>query len=491
MLLIIGSDGKIERRASSPQYTGDKWGTQNVGWTVYGADPNAFVRYSYRELADRAATLYHTSAIARACVHKPLAYVLGSGLVFRSAIDDDFLELSEDEARKWSRQFSQLLHAEKLEAGWYQKSAQLYIDAAITGDAVVYLLREDGDAKPFDPIIAGGHDIDESYQQNGHILGVKADDFNRLLGFRNRAGKEVQLVDSDGNTNAIIYRGATRAGQIRGLSRYYSEIGRSKAIDRVWDSTVERMVQEAVQVGYYNVQTSDPLRQAEASARAARGEKKEGADEMRKMGGGIPMSPGMYVFGNSEGLSFTDLKTPSNNFGVANEWILNLFAMATGYAPEFLSSKYSTSYTAHKGALNDTWRRIMMERDHYVRQVEDVIILEYLKHFVRSGQLKVPQTFWADYRVRRAYSAGSYLGPVLGAINPYQEARADIEAVANGGMTQEAFAAKRGVDYWPMLDEMRAQYDAWHNPEPKEDPEGPKNKNKHRGLFGLRKKGEG
>jgi len=490
MVMVIGADGKIDRRvSSSPQYTGDRWITQNIGWTVYHADPNAFVRYTYGELANRAATLYHSSAIARACVHKPLAYVLGSGLVFRSAIDEDFLGLSKEDAKKWSKRFSQLLHAEKLEVDWYQKSARLYTDASITGDALVYLLREDEDDKPFDLIVAGGHDIDDKYQSEGCVLGVKIDKFNRLLGFRNQAEKDVELVDSAGNINAILYRGATRAGQVRGLSKYYSEIGRSRAFDRIWDATVERMVQEAVQVGYYNVTSSDPERQAMAAARAAAGRKKEGVNEIKKMGGSIAMSPGMYVFGNEEGLQFTDLKTPSNNFASANEWMLNMFAMATGYSPEFLMSKYSTSYTAHKGALNDVWRRITMERDGFVRQVEDPINMEYLKHFIRTGQLEVPVEFWADYRIRRAYAAGTYIGPALGAINPLQEVRADIEAVTNGGMTLEAFAAKRGIDFWPTLDEMQAQFAAWYKDDEESPPESEKKepaKSLRSRIFGRR-----
>ena len=439
-----------------------------MGWTVYNSDPNAFVRYTYGELCNRAATLYHTSAIARACIHKPLAYVLGSGLIFRSAIDEGFLGLSRDAAKEWSKRFSRLLHAEKLEVGWYEKSAQLYTDAAITGDALVYFLRE-GEMgkydKPFDLIVAGGYDIDDRYQRNGYELGIKIDKFNRCLGFRNRAGKNIELVDGEKNINAIIYRGTTRAGQIRGLSRYYSEIGRSRAFDRMWDATVERMVQEAILIGYHNLELSDPQMQGEAAGRMAAGKSKETAEEIKKMGGGIPMPPGMYVYGNNESLTFTDLKTPSNNFGTANEWILNMFAMATGYSSEFLASKYSTSYTAHKGALNDVWRRIITDRTAYIQQVEDKINAEYLRHFIRTGQINVPGEFWDDYKIQRAYIAGSYIGPVLGAINPLQEVRADIQAVAEGGMTQEAFAAKRGVDYWPMLDEMRSQYDAWHDQE--------------------------
>ena len=185
MVVLFGADGNpTTSRASSAQYTGDKFATQNMGWTVYNSDPNAFIRYTYGELCNRAATLYHTSAIARACIHKPLAYVLGSGLIFRSAIDEGFLGLSRNAAKEWSKRFSRLLHAEKLEVGWYEKSAQLYTDAAITGDALVYFLRE-GEIgkydKPFDLIVAGGYDIDDRYYRKGYELGIKIDKFNSCL----------------------------------------------------------------------------------------------------------------------------------------------------------------------------------------------------------------------------------------------------------------------------------------------------------------------
>jgi len=465
VIIIYDSNGNMISSRTSAQYNGDKFPGQNSRWVTFDTDANAFVRYSYDELANRCAALYHTCGIARACVNKPFVYAIGDGLIFRSAIDADFLQMGADEAKEWSRRFTELVHLEKIETNYYEKTGLLYKEASITGDALLYFLREANDEKPFDLIAAGGHTINPDANSKGYSLGVRIDDYSRRLGVQTREGKEISFKDIDGNQSAVMFMLKERPGQIRGMSRFYSEIGRAKSFDRMWDATVERMVQEAVQLGYYNVTSSDPQAQADAMARAAAG--KSRGDDLEKVAGETALTPGaMYTFGNKEGMTFNDLKIPSNNFGLGNEWTVNMFAMATGYAPEFILSKYSTSYTAHKDALNDTYKKITQERMSFIRNVEFVINLEYLKHFARTGQISVPVRFWEDYKIRRAMTAGSYLGVVPGHINPFQEVRADVAAEDAGYTSKEAIASKYVNDFWPMIDEMHAQRGAWERMTP-------------------------
>lgn len=465
MILVFGPDGKATFSYSSAQYTGDKYPGQHRHWQTYDPDANAFVRYSYGELSKRCATLYHTSAIARACINKPRVYAIGDGIYFRSAIDHEFLGLTPTQAKDWSRRFSELLNLEKVASNYYEKSGTLFCESGIFGDALLLFLREEESELPFDPIVTGGHHIQWQKSNEDHVLGIHVDEYMRRKGFVDNRGNAVDFVDSEGNQNAVMFFLKERAGQIRGYSRYYSEIGRSKSFDRMWDATVERMVQEAVHVGYYNVATTDINAQMRRLAEEASGKTPDGG--MKQVHDERALTPGaMYTFANGEGMTFNDVKSPSNNFGLANEWTINMFAMATGYAPEFLLSKYSTSYTAHKGALNDTYKRIMQERVAFIRAVEMRVNMEYLKHFARTGQLDVRADFWSDYKVRLSYLAGTYVGPVPGHVNPLQEINADLKAEGAGLVSKEALAAKWGTDFWKALDEMQAQIDAWNRSDP-------------------------
>ena len=463
MTHVIAPDGRIVGLSGSHQYTGEKTGGEFASWLTHNPDPHEFIRYSYGRLAACNATLYNTSALARACVKKPASYVIGDGLYFRSAISGDFLDLSKNEAKNWSRRFSELLHREKIALGYYEKQALLYQEAKITGDAFLYFLREeheDREINDLDLVPTGGYDINwrksvSDQDSTQVILGIEVDSFGRRRGVHRTNGKYISFRDADGNQNVVQLLFRERAGQIRGYGCFYSEIARAKNIDRVWDATIVRMAQEAINIGSFTVNSSNPTMQARRAAKASTGGESEHVEELT---GAAQMKPGsMYVLRGGEGLNFTDLKTPSSNFDLANEWTLKLFSMAVGYPPEFLLGEYSTSYTAHRGALNDAMKRCLQERKTVTRIVDDVVNFELLKKFIDRGELKVRPQFLTSRAAQKAYLAGAYLGPVPGHVNPLQEIKADLAAVDGAVRLRSDVATKYGHDYWADIEEWHEQ----------------------------------
>ncbi len=468
-MIIVWRNGHPSHYSSSNQYDGSKTGGELDSWLTFTPDANDFITLTYGDLCDRNATLYHVSAIARACVNKPLIYSIGDGLVFRSMIDADAIGISRNKAKKFSQEFTRLLHFEKLHANYYEKQALLKRGADITGDALLYLLREDGDDKPFDLIVEGGHGIDWTANNDDYILGVRMDAFNRRQGIKRTNNRDyIPFRDENGDQNVVQFLHKELAGQARGYGAFYSSIALAKKDDRVWDATIERMVQEAILLGYHKGSTTDLAGQAAAMARASAG-KSGKSGNLEQVSGAADLKPGtMFALQNDEAMEFTDLKTPSNNFAIANEWIVRRFSMARGYSPEFIRGEYTTSYTAHKGAFNDSIKKFMQERATFARIVDDVVNYEYLKHFIRTGQLAVRPAFWTDYRVRRAYLSGVHLGPVPGHINPVQEVNADIKAVGAAFTTRAAIAAKYGNDFEPMLNKWEADEKAFKNASPED-----------------------
>ena len=462
-VIIYGGDGRMISTTSN-QYTGSKNGKDLMHWKTFTDDPNDFVRLTYGDLANKNATLFHTSAEARACVKKPLTYSIGDGLVFKSEINAGFIGLKPETAKEWSRTFSELLHYEKIAASYYKKQRLLVADAKITGDSVLYFLRDEEDLKPFDLIPAGGHEIDWESSNKNTILGIKVDDYNRRQGIvRSKTGKELPFKDTDGNQNVIQLLYQERAGQLRGYGCYYSEIARAKGFDRFMDAIINRAVIEATQIGY----VADSDRRVSEQARRMVKNASGAPSSFSKVGGGDPVLDGMfYELSSSGSMEFLESKTPSNNFDVFNEWELNRFAMATGYPPEFILGKYPTSFTAHKGALNDAVKAYMQDRRIFIDIVDNIVNLEYLKHFARTGQIDVTPAFWTDHKIQIAYLQGTHLGPVPGHINPLQEVNADIKAIDAGGMTLDDFTRKHGHDFWNGLDEWSAQAQAFAKAQP-------------------------
>ena len=76
------------------------------------------------------------------------------------------------------------------------------------------------------------------------------------------------------------------------------------------------------------------------------------------------MLPGTMLNMKTGGkVNVVDKKSPNATFSSFKEWMLDYVGMATGTPPEVIKSKYSTSYTAHKGALNDFERNFLARRE--------------------------------------------------------------------------------------------------------------------------------
>jgi hypothetical protein len=469
-MIIVMRDGKVVSRQSASsvsQYNGEKTGGELKYWNLFGTDPVDFVRESYGLLASRCATLYQISAVARACVKKPLMYSIGDGLLFKSLPDHRYLGISEEAAREWGQEFTRLLHYEKKAIRYYKKQKQIAKEAKITGDSVLYFLRDGAPlGSPFDIVVTGGDAIDwEKSDAREYTLGIKRDQYGRRLGFWSTTAQSlVPFKDENGDQVAVQFLYPDRAGQLRGFSAFSSEIARSKNLDRIWDATLERMIQEATQIGYFNASKTDVNAQARDLARQLVDGSGQGADgtSLKELSGPVPNKVGgMYVLENEESMQFNDMKSPGNNFGTANEWTVNMFGMATGIPPEVIMGKYSTSYTAHKGALNDFWKMVIDERTDFVDGVDRVVNLEYLKHFARTGQLEVVPEFWENEKIQLAYLAGTTLGPVPGHVNPLQEVKADAEAVAQGFTLRSNVASKHGNDFDNMVETWAQENERW------------------------------
>ncbi len=474
-MILVYKNGKLQPASQGAQYDGDKTGGEFSSWKTHSVDPAQFIKESYGKLSSRSVTLYNTSQFARAAVNKPLMYSVGDGLVFRSLPDAHFLGMKKEEAVEWGRTFTELLHYDKLAIDYYTKQYELASECSITGDSILFFLRDE-EGVPFDLVTTGGAaaiDWQHKAEENEYYtLGIKTDQYNRRKGFWScTADKFVPFKNKDNSQNALQMRFAGRAGEIRGTGLYSASIALLKNIDRVWDATVERMVAESIQMGYFNASTTDVVGQARGMAEMATGVSlsSDKDNAIREVQGNERKPGGMYVLGNDEGMTFNDLKTPSNNFVNANEWALNLISMDRVIAPEFILGKYSTSFTAHKGALNDTMKRIKWERELFIRKIDTKVNLEYLKDYVKRGLLKVKPSFWTDKRVQLAYLQGKTLGPVPGHVSPLQEIKSDIEAVKAGFALPSDMSVKYGHnDITNMLGEWEEQMGSWYNASPEQ-----------------------
>jgi capsid protein len=164
----------------------------------------------------------------------------------------------------------------------------------------------------------------------------------------------------------------------------------------------------------------------------------------------------MYQLRTGESMTWMDLKTPSNNFGLFNEWIIKLVAMATDTTPGVIMSNYPTSYSSHRGEFNDFWKMIQLKRTVFNDKVNRVVIREIAKKMILDGVISAPG-FFNDQLRQEAWLAGAFLGPVPGHINPLQEINAQKVAVEESFITRADAAALHGNEWENTIDEWHEQ----------------------------------
>lgn len=458
MAIILFKNGKITRKVGSgASYDGEKDMGDLSNWRVLSSDSNDIVSGSYDTLTERSTTLYHTYPPVRGAINKQVEYGIGPGLVFRSQPDFRTLGMDKASAVAWGKDFQKIVAYYFRRFNFYEKQAVLFRTAQYVGDSLLFFLR-DGDRLE-DLIETSGNQIDCNYNENGYTLGIKHDEWFRRKGIRKVDGKEIDFQDSVGNQNLVQFYLKELARQLRGYPIAYTIINLARNDDTHTDAITHRAVMEAIMMGVFKGAGTDLDRQlkiAAAKAQERRTGKQTTAERqtlISRMFNARKLGPGNIVtVNNSEDLEFTDLKTPSNTFGDYKEWMLKYSGMATGTPPEVIMSMYESSFTAHKGALNDFVKSFMKRRKTFERTTMDVVIREIAKDAISQKLISAPGFFDGGPFLQDAYLSGMYLGPVPGHINPLVEVKADVEKVKNEFALRSDMAEKDGHD-WDIFSE--------------------------------------
>jgi capsid protein len=115
-------------------------------------------------------------------------------------------------------------------------------------------------------------------------------------------------------------------------------------------------------------------------------------------------------------------------------------------------SEYSTSYTAHRGALNDFIKTYTWEREAFNTTWNKPVLKEIAMELILEGAIDAPGFFSGGAIIQEAYLKGVWLGPVPGVINPLQEINAKEKSVANMfSLRSDEMFNLTGMDYEDVL----------------------------------------
>ena len=455
MSILIFNNGKLNKsRVGGGSYNGSKDMGDLQNWRILTSDSNAILSGSYDTLVDRSATLYHTYGPVKGAINKHTDYGVGPGLVFRSQPDFKTLGWDKDRAVQWGKDFQKIVHMYFQRFSFYEKQSVLFRTALFGGDSFLHFERHAGEIS--DLIEFGNNQINSNYNKDNYTLGIKHDPWLRREGVMKYDGKEISFIDSAGDQQLIQFYIKQLARQLRGYPLAYSIINLARNDDTHWDAITHRAVMESIMMGLFKSDGTNFPKQAKDMARSNKLKKGQSTEPgvLSKIGNAMRLGAGnMFVAGTSESMEFSKLETPSNNFGEFKDYILKYVGMATNTPPEVMMSEYSTSFTAHKGALNDFIKAYSSERKTFERTVMNPVVKEIAKDAIMNGYIKAPGFFDGNWMIQQAYLSGMYLGPVPGHINPLVEVKAQEQAVKAAFQLRSDVSAMYGNEWDSFVNE--------------------------------------
>lgn len=452
MPILVFKNGKItSRTGSGGSYDGEKQMGDLNNMLLFDSDSNKILEGSYGLLSERSTTLYHTYGPVKAAINKQTEYGIGPGLVFRSQPNWNILGWTPERAKDWGKEFQRIIHAYQTKLNFYEKQSILFRSALYSGDSLLFFERDDKGLLT-DLIETLNNQIAWNFNDKDFTLGIKHDDWLRRVGIKKADGTEVNFRNSAGDQNVIQFYIKELGRQLRGYPLAYSIINLARNDDTHTDAITHRAVMEAVMMAVFKGNGTDLNQQAKNIAKKNRllksGATSENPSVMTRLANMIKFGAGNILTLNSqEDYEFTELKTPSNTFGDYKSWMLNYTAMATGTPPEVILSKYESSFTAHKGALNDFVKSFMKKRTTFERTVMNSVIREIAKDAITQGFISAPGFFSGGWMIQQAYLEGMYLGPVPGHINPFVEVKANKLAVDEAFKLRSDVAAESGNEW--------------------------------------------
>ena len=452
MVTIISGNKSFNIPLGGAAYTGEKVPGDLDGWNRLISDPNKFLNGTYDLISQSCLSLYHTYGPAHAAVNKHTDYAVGDGLYFRSQPDYDLLGWNKEYARDWARRFQKLLYYKMQLLNLFQKQNAAFRGALAGGDTVTYFVR---DKDGLDIVEFPGTEIDAKNNDENVTLGIKHDKFYRRQGFYNRQG---QYTDFSANNrqNAVQFLLKYFPRQLRGYPLIYPNIAHSKNDDRFEDATLAAAVLEAMlAIVTESESPSEEKAQIENLAKKMKGSGpiRKALDALSSLGNATRLGTGNIMNIRAPGkVHALDKKTPSNTYAPFKEWRLKQFGMGANTPPEVVLSEYSTSYTAHRGALNDFIKTYTWEREAFNTSWNAPVLRELAVELIFEGAIDAPGFLTGSPIVREAYLKGNWLGPVPGTINPFQEINAKEKSVKNMfTLRSDEMFNLSGMDYEDVL----------------------------------------
>lgn len=433
-----------------------------------------------KTLRERSRDLSMNNPIGSAALTTNRTNCIGSGLIPKPKIDYEFLGITKEEAKdlekKIRKEFS--IWAESTlcdnndQNNFYELQQIVFMDWLRNGEEFVILKY---DSKQYDYMpyqlrmklveadrVCSPGSLDASYygvdqEKNGNTImnGIEISPEGKVEAYYisstypgEYSVKEKKWVRVEkrgkktGNPNILHIFNAERAEQYRGVPFLAPVIEIIKQMDRYTEAEIMAAVVNAFFAVFVTTKDDEGVEEFGGDGDYDE-EITENLDEQEiKIGSGT-----VHYLNTGESVQTVTANHPSSGFDVFINSLLKQVGAALDCAPEVLLKSFNKSFSAAKGAMNESWKAFRMRRTWFVNDFCQEIYNIWFAEAVSKGRINAPG-FFNNISYRKAYTNCTWNGPTQGQLEPGKEVAAASQRVKEGFSTREdECAALNGSDY--------------------------------------------
>ena len=437
-------------------------------WNPSAGDATSDTITDLPTLRARSRDLARNAPIGGSAINTVVSNVIGTGLSMQSNPDAKVLGWDDEKVAEWKK---------LVESEWKLWSENVRCDATETlnfyglqGLALRSML-ESGDVIAITPTVAGRSpyqltiqlieadrlcNANNAIDSETKIAGITIDDKGKAISYdiakrhpgayRGVAGQQwttIQAFGENGRKNVIHLFQRKRPGQLRGVPYLAPVVEHLKQLSRYSEAELQAAVVSAAFAVFLKMDADafsgifdDDSRQRYID----RVGKWDGKVDVDAPGNVINMMPG-------EDVTVPNLGRPNANFDPFFLAMLKQIGPALEIPFEVLVKHFSSSYSASRAALLDFWRTVRVVRDFMATYFCEPIKQLWFEEAVALGRIPAPG-FFADERLRQAYTRVSWIGDGPGSIDPEKEINAAIKRMQYNVSTLEKEAAAYDGGDW-------------------------------------------
>ena len=433
-------------------------------WDSESNSPDEDINANLSVLRSRSRDLYMGGAnIATGAIKTTRTNTIGSGLVLKPSIDNEFLKMTDEEAEKWEQTttrefeyFAASVNCDRFRLNNFYELQQLaFLSMLLSGDVFVLLPYKPRQNFLYDlriQIIEGDRiRTPTDLQDNRNISeGVETKDgeiaayyvFNKHPNSYDydSSYKKVQAFGQmSGRRNILHLMESERPDQTRGIPILAPVI---ESLRQLGNYTKAELT-AAVVSGMFTVFISQETPELGLG---------EGIPEDEQIDADNPHS---YELGYGSIVNLGIGEKPHTSApgrpNVAFDSFVNAIMRRVGASLELpyelLIKHFSASYSASRAALLEAWKMFRMRRKWFANDFCQPIYEEWLTEAVAKGRIYAPG-FFDDPIIKAAYCKAEWHGPSQGQIDPLREVVAAIRRIDAEISTREREAAEMtGTDY--------------------------------------------